>query len=97
MGENTEKYITFTVLIEKEVTRIDKNGEEITKNISYMLEFIDNARFMVSLLTNLVNNLSEGIHRIECKYEHMIKNVKAVELIINIVAVFLNMQILKMV
>ena len=97
MGENTEKYITFTVLIEKEVTRIDKNGEEITKNISYMLEFIDNARFMVSLLTNLVNNLSEGIHRIECKYEHMIKNVKAVELIINIAAVFLNMQILKMV
>ena len=97
MGENTEKYITFTVLIEKEVTRIDKNGEEITKNISYMLEFIDNARFMASLLTNLVNNLSEGIHRIECKYEHMIKNVKAVELIINIVTVFLNMQILKMV
>ena len=28
---NTEKEITFTVLIEKEVTRIDKNGEEITK------------------------------------------------------------------
>ena len=33
LGENTEKYITFTVPIEKEVTRIDKNGEEITKNI----------------------------------------------------------------
>ena len=26
LGENTEKYITFTVPIEKEVTRIDKNG-----------------------------------------------------------------------
>ena len=25
--ENTEKYITFTVPIEKEVARIDKNGE----------------------------------------------------------------------
>ena len=24
LGKNTEKYITFTVLIEKEVTRIDK-------------------------------------------------------------------------
>ena len=34
LGENTEKYITFTVPIEKEVARIDKNGEEITKNIS---------------------------------------------------------------
>ena len=34
LGENTENYIAFTVSIEKEVTRIDKNGEEITKNIS---------------------------------------------------------------
>ena len=31
--ENTEKYITFAVPIEKEVARIDKNGE-ITRNIS---------------------------------------------------------------
>ena len=29
LGENTEKYITFSVLIEKEVTIIDKKGEEI--------------------------------------------------------------------
>ena len=35
LGQNTEKHITFTVPVEKEVTRIDKNGEEITKNISY--------------------------------------------------------------
>ena len=34
LGENTKKYITFAVPIEKEVTRTDKNGEEITKNIS---------------------------------------------------------------
>ena len=31
LGENTEKYRTFTDPIEKEVNRIDKNGEEITK------------------------------------------------------------------
>ena len=31
LGENTEKYITFSVSIEKEITRIDKNGKEITK------------------------------------------------------------------
>ena len=36
LEENTEKYLTFTVLIEKEVTRIDKNGEEIAKDISYI-------------------------------------------------------------
>ena len=70
LGKNTEKHITFTVPIEKEVTRIDKNGEEITKNISYALQFTDSPRFMVSSLSNLVNNLSEGIHRIKCKFGH---------------------------
>ena len=34
LGENTEKYITFSVPIEKEVTRIDKNGEKNTKKLS---------------------------------------------------------------
>ena len=56
--------------MEQEVTRIDKNGEEITENISYMLQFIASPRFMTSVLSNLVNNLSEGIHRIKCKYKH---------------------------
>ena len=70
LGENTEKYITFTVPVEKEVTLIDKNGEEITNNISYILQFTDSARFMISSLSNLVNNLSEGFHKIKCKLEH---------------------------
>ena len=43
LGDNTEKYIIFTVLIEKEATKTDKNGEEFTKNISYILQFIDSA------------------------------------------------------
>ena len=34
LGENTEKCITFSAPIEKEVKRIDKNGGEITKTIS---------------------------------------------------------------
>ena len=46
LEENTEKFITFTVPIEKEVTRIDENGTEIRKNISYILQFIDSARFI---------------------------------------------------
>ena len=70
LGENIGKYITFTVPIAKEVTRIDKNGEGIIKDISYILQFTDGASFMASTLSNLVNNLSEGIHRIKCKYEH---------------------------
>ena len=52
------------------MTRIDKNGEEITKNISYILQFIDNVKFMASSLSNLVNNLSKVIHRTKCKYRH---------------------------
>ena len=31
LRQNTEKYITFKAQIEKEVTRIDKNGEKIIK------------------------------------------------------------------
>ena len=49
---------------------IDKNGKENTKNIFYRLQFIDSARFMASSLSNLGNNLSEGIHEINCKYGH---------------------------
>ena len=35
--ENNEKYITFTVPIEKEVTRIDKNGEKIIKKTNVQI------------------------------------------------------------
>ena len=44
--------------------------EKKTKNISYILQFIESARFMANSLSNLVNNLSEGIHRIKCKFGH---------------------------
>ena len=70
LAEDTEKYTIFSVLIEKEVTRIDKNGSKITKNISYILQFVDSARFMASSLSNLVNNFSEKIHKTKCKYRH---------------------------
>ena len=36
--------------------------KKLQKNISYTLQFINTARFMASSLSNLVNNLSEGIH-----------------------------------
>ena len=80
LAENTEKHITFTVPIEKGITRIDKNGKEITKNI----QFIKSATFMASSLSNLSNNLSEGIH-IKCKFGH--------DANISIATVFLNTQI----
>ena len=70
LGENTEKYITFTVPIEIEVTRIDKNGEEITKIFSYILQFIHSPKLMTSFLSNFVNNLSERLQRVKCKSGH---------------------------
>ena len=64
LGENTEKQITFPLLIEKEVTTIDKNGKEIIKTIiSYRLQFNGSTRFMASS-SNLVDNLAEGIDKI---------------------------------
>ena len=97
LGENTEKYMTFTILIEKEVTKIAKIGEKITKNISYILQFIDSARFMASSLSSLVNNLLEGHHRIKFNLNMTMKNVKHVELNISIATFFLNIRILNMI
>ena len=34
-----------------------------------MLPFIDSTRYMANSLSNLVNKLSEGIHRIKCKFD----------------------------
>ena len=63
------------------------------------MQLIDNPRFMASSLSlsNLINNLSEGINSIKYKFEHDDKNVKHVELDISIATVFLNTQILKVI
>ena len=71
--------------------------EKNTGHISYILQFIDSARFMASSLSNLVNNLSEGVHRIKCKYKLGEKKVKLIELNISIATDFLNIQTLKMI
>ena len=53
LGKNTEKYITFSVPIKKQLD----NG----KTTTYETKFIDSFRFMSSLLSSLVDNLSEGL------------------------------------
>ena len=59
LGENTEKYITFSVPINK---KIENKDLEIT----YKIKFIDSYRFMSPSLSKLVDNLSEGIHNNKC-------------------------------
>ena len=57
LGQNIEKYITFSVPHNKE------NGKII---ITYRLKFIDSSRFMWTSLSNLVDNLPE-IYDKECR------------------------------
>ena len=59
LGENTEKYITFSVPLKKKIE--NKNLE-----ITYKIKFIDSFRFMSSSLSKLVDSLSEGIPNNKC-------------------------------
>ena len=52
---------------------------------------------MASSLSFLVNNLSEGIHKIKWKYGYAIKKENFAELNISLATVFLNIQILEMI
>ena len=60
LGENTIKYITFSVPLKKKI----ENKASI--EINYKIKFIDCWRFMSSSLSKLVDNLSEGIHNNKC-------------------------------
>ena len=51
----------------KKVTKIDKDGNDNLVTISQKIKFIDSVRFMTSSLPNLVDNLTEGIHKIKFK------------------------------
>ena len=53
--------------MEKDVTNIDNDGNESVVTISYKIKFFDSARFMATSLSNLADNLTEGIHKIKCK------------------------------
>ena len=88
LGENTETYLTFIVPIAKDVTRTDENGEKVTKKLFYIFQLIDSPQFMASSLSNLINNIFEGIRRIKCKFGHDQKKVKHVKLDIIIGTIF---------
>ena len=69
LGENTEKCITFSVPVDKELD----NG----KTITYKLKFIDSFRFMSTSLSKLVDNVSE-IYKKECKGCEERRKIKSV-------------------
>ena len=59
LGENTEKYITFSVPIKKKIENKDIE-------IIYKIKFIDSFRFMATSLSKLVDNLTEDMHGDKC-------------------------------
>ena len=66
LGQNTKKYITFSVSIKKKITKIDKDGNDKITKISYKIKIIDSFRLMSSSLSSLVDNLSEEVHNDKC-------------------------------
>ena len=66
LGENTEKYITFSVPNKKEITKKDNDDNNKTTKISCKIKFIESFRFISSSLSNFVDNLSEGLHNDRC-------------------------------
>ena len=48
LQENTERYKTLSVPIEKDDTKIDKDGSESVVTICYKIKFIDNEKFMAT-------------------------------------------------
>ena len=82
LGEKKEKQKTFSILIKKEIAKIDENGNESVKNISYKIKFIDSARFMASSLSNHVDNLTGRIHKINVKIVIIFLNIKMLRTIL---------------
>ena len=60
-------YKTFSVPTKKEITKIDKDRNESIETISCKIRFIGSLRFIGISLSKLVDNLTEGIHKIKCK------------------------------
>ena len=79
--ENTEKYKTFPIPIEKEVTNIDKDDNESVVTISFKIKFIDSVRFMASSLLILL----------------IISQKEFTKLNVKMVIVFLNMKVLRII
>ena len=63
---NTNKYMSFSVPIKKEIKEQKEEKKQKKKVITYNLKFIDSAKDMNSALSALVNNLSE-INQCNCE------------------------------
>ena len=67
LGENTNKYITFSVPIKKQITKIDKDGNDKTVDISYKIKLIDSFRFMLDSALDSLSRLADNLAANEIK------------------------------
>ena len=81
IGENSEIYKIFSDIVNKKVIKTDKDSNEMVETISCKIKFIDSMRFVATLLSKLVDSLTEGIQKLNAK----------------IVIVFLNMKLLRII
>ena len=77
IGKNTEKYTKpFSFQQKRKFKKADKNDNEDTITKTYKIKIIDCARFMVSSLSNLVDNLGEEIFKMKYKDFYCFLNMK---------------------
>ena len=81
LGENTEKYITFSVPIKKVLDNDNDsdsdndNDKNKLKTVTYRLKFIDSYRFMQDSLSNFVDNLSEINNEPRSKFTDSMRSI----------------------
>ena len=77
IGENTEKYISFSVNVQEDIDNNDDvDEEEERKSKNYRLRFIDCFSFMNFSLDSLRDNLSEINYKTCVKCKERIKSVQ---------------------
>ena len=81
LGKTKRSTKTFSVLMKKEITKIDKDDNESIKTISYKRKLIDNVRFMATSLSKIL----------------VISQKKFIRLSLKIVVVSLNLKVSRMI
>ena len=67
LGKIMKNVNLFFIPIKKKIIKLDKKGNETFETTSYKTKSIDTIRFLATLLSNLVDNLTEGINKSRCK------------------------------
>ena len=67
MSRGKYRKARFSFTIKKEIRKFDKDGIKGYYNNFIENKLIDSTKFIVSSLSNLVNNLAKGIYKFKCK------------------------------